>query len=160
MLKEYLLWPLRWLLITVYAIQILKALCSVGCRVFLSEKQFSGVIKMMFAGHHEIARSFFQVCSHLNPSFFIARKIHLNIKELFLFMSSCSVTYSFPKLPTVLLDLSVCIAQCPKTLEKNGLAVLNWRSAWGGGGGGKNNLLLRFSFKQCARSPYKEKIKL
>lgn len=71
----------------------------------------------MFESHHEMTRPFCQTCSHLIPSFFIARKIHLNIEELFPFMSSYSVRYSFPKLPTVPLDLSFCSAQCSKTLE-------------------------------------------
>lgn len=98
---------------------------------------------MMFESHHEMVRPFCQTCSHLIPSFFIARKIHLNIEELFPFMSSCSVRYIFPKLPTVPLDLSFCSAQCSKTLEieekKKGLAVLSWRTAIGKKK--KNNLL-------------------
>lgn len=92
---------------------------------------------MMFESHYEMTRPFCQTCSHLICSSFIARKIHLNIEELFPFMSSCSVRYSFPKLPTVPLDLSFCSAQCSKTLEiwggggGNGLAVLSWRTAIG-----------------------------
>jgi len=100
---------------------------------------------MMFESLHEMARPFFQACSHLIISFFMARKIRLNIEELFVFTSSCSGRYSFPRVPAVPLDLSFCSAQSPKTLEiggtKNGLAVVNWRTV------GEEES----SFKQCAR---------